>query len=258
MATLRHHWKFDENTGQYAYDSAGTNNLKLYDTISGDRHVAWDSGGYNGACLKGDGANTGTANNIGALSSADGTALPTNISITAWFNTSSASKKAFISFAPDSDPSQWNILVYISNSVGDGGTVYKPAVSYMWTGGTYDILCQPASPAPAASNDGQWHFIAFTTSSTGPISKFYLDDCTTPVATAAHQPGGGGQPTSNWSWRIGGGRWVISTTLTNGTIDGLVDDVRIYDGALTPEEICAIKKDFEVAVKNPIMFSCNT
>ncbi len=205
------YWSFDEGTGTIAYDYSGNNNHgTLYNGPQ------WTTGKVGGA-LSFDGVNdyVGGLGNFGR---------PNTLTISLWFKTTLAS---------------WDIIFGQTN-VGTNGTptYYNPVVSIkgtgalrieLWTGGIGDVS--------TSFNviDNNWHHVIIV----GNVNtqSLYVDGKFI----------GSRSGTIQQSW------WLYSfigtgyDTTSRGFpytgwhyFNGLIDEVRIYNRALSPEEIKAI------------------
>ena len=243
MATLLYHWKLDEGGGQYATDKVSSVKAKLYDSSPGDRGVTWAASGYDGGGLQGDGA---AGYDTGAL--VQGVSLsapPNNFSLSLWFKTSTSQNKGLLSL---------NASAYETNNANSMAIQFRnKQVEFesIVSNGTYAAL---RAPVGVYQDNGKWHFVCVTSSTTGPVTKFYLDDCT--VVDEMDKDPWQGMTAATFLWTIGGcGCFSIRP---GGAFNGTIDDVRIYDGVLTAAEICDVIEDFVPPVANAIMFSCNT
>lgn len=208
---LAGHWKLDEASGTTAVDSAGGND----GTMQGGLHASANSfPGKLGKALSFDGNNdyVSVANNA-ALN-------PTSaITVTAWVKRSSNGSRDFIvskgKSAGGGDHQYWleftaaNELVFL---LEDGsGAVHK------------------LTAADTTFTDNSWHHIAATYD--GNIQKIYVDG----VADSA---------TISWTDSID--TTADDLVLGNRSFyynipyGGLIDDVRIYERALTVDEIQAL------------------
>lgn len=243
MATLVYRWKFDEGTGQYAYDSVSNLAAKLYTTNPGDRGVVWTPNGYNGAGLSCDGNNNSA--DQGALVQTTLAAPPNDFSWTLWYKTAVAQNKALLCLNRDvdlDDPIENLSLNFQESTFGHAYIAFH----YWYTGG--GITVQYGGTTDNGYDNGQWHFLAVT--SQDAVTKLYIDDCNNAKDTQNNEPR---SASGTYRWRIGGG--ADRNNVVDGAFNGLIDDVRIYSGALTSAEICALAKP---PVANALMFSCNT
>jgi hypothetical protein len=211
-------WKMDECQGSTIFDSSGNGNNGAWSGSGGSQTSA-------GTCTA-----TGTAWGNGATGkfnsslNFDGTddyvSVPSNtiynvggdMTISSWIKTSTAA-----------------LTPILSNRSGGGGRLYygiqsgKPFV--------FDNPALPASfPGNITINDNIWHNIVFVRS--GNTSSFYVDGVFDSSATQT------GYSAVADIFRIG-------HDVANGTpyFPGQIDDVRIYNYALTKEQIAIVKNE---------------
>jgi Concanavalin A-like lectin/glucanases superfamily/Bacterial Ig-like domain/Bacterial Ig domain len=183
---------------------------------SGNGHVGTISGatwttGKNGAGLSFDG--TSASVNLGGL----GTFYQSGFTLEAWVKKTSATK---------------NDVAVVGTWTGSGGPmvwVDHIATRYHLTLGSTLSTYLDSGRNPVA---GTWQHLAATYD--GTTARFYVDG--TEVATRTFS----GSVGSSDNWRIGA--YGASPT---GFFDGVVDDVRIYDGALTA---AAVQDDMNTGV----------
>lgn len=206
------HWTFDEPNGNTVYDSAGTNNGTLQGSTSrvagriGDYALNFNNQKYD--YVRGSNSPFGFEN--------------TTFTVCAWFNTSShiivASEGGYLHGG-------WIL------SVQDGkihtetreGSINAYDAYYAWSAGTQIY------------NDGAWHqviaiFTTSTTSANGNSSKVYVDGLQ--IDLDEHKVYRYSPSSDNWTiggW--GGGGFLLANHR------GMLDDVRIYNRALTDEEV---------------------
>ncbi len=204
-ANLGAYWKLDEQEGSTAKDGAGDN----HGTVSGD--PAWQpDGGKIGGALQFDGIDDYIETGF-ALDPADGA-----FSVFAWIK--------------GDVPGQ--VVISQTDGAGSGETWLgaDPLLGKLMTG-----LVPPAAgrfvPQPLVSEsiitDGQWHHIGFTWD--GSYRTLYMDGteiAKDATAQAALKSADGGM-------YIGAGKNLEAVTFFSGKID----DVRIYNVALTADEI---------------------
>lgn len=90
-----------------------------------------------------------------------------------------------------------------------------------------DTSCREASSG-AATNDGAWHFVAGTISTQGSLLRFYLDGVMTDEVPFAGPLG------------VNGGDLFIGRHYLVGRyFHGLIDEVKVFRGALTPKLVQA-------------------
>ncbi|MHC4500820.1 MAG: LamG-like jellyroll fold domain-containing protein, partial [Planctomycetota bacterium] len=191
------HWKFDEGSGTIAYDSAGSNDGIVYGAV-------WTSGQIDGA-LSFDGVNDYV--NCGTGPPITGTG---NFAVSAWVKTDSAAAGVILN--------QRRI-----SSAHGSYMLSVPATGYVRFA-VYNSGYGFNFKSNVKVNDGLWHHIAAvrTNSTDGEI---YVD------GSLAGSGSGGVKSLENVPVVIG--RWNGGGLYFNG----IIDDVRIYDRALSPEEI---------------------
>jgi hypothetical protein len=192
--TLVVHWKLDETEGDIAHDSVG-----VYDGVLNGVPIWQPDGGRVNGALQFDGIDDYVSTDF-VLNPADGV-----FSVFAWIK-GGAPGQVIISQTGGAnwllaDPLQGNLMTGLEG-IGRGGNV--PIVS------------------ETVITDGQWHRVGFVWDGSDRI--LYADDVEVAKDT---QPGLG---SSKGGLYIGAGK-----NLEHGTFfSGLIDDVRIYDRAITP------------------------
>lgn len=204
-------WHFDENSGTTTGDSSGNGNDG---TING---ADWTTGKCCSA-LRFDGSNDWV--DCGD----DASLVPTNITFEAWikpFNPG-GSWQSIIANSPS--PSEYNYWFYLeSNDLKL--SAYSP---------TYPDLVV-SNVVPTAN---VWYHVAFTAVKGGTMEIFVNGD----------QVGGETAGSSLWT----GGHTTISDLRPGRNIrfNGIIDEVRIYNRVLSPEEIEAHREVGEIEWKN--------
>ncbi|MBI2024268.1 LamG domain-containing protein, partial [Candidatus Giovannonibacteria bacterium] len=221
------HWKFDEGSGTTALDSSGNNN-----TGTLTNGPLWTTGKIGGA-LNFDGVNDYVrVNDPGAGSVLD---LPGNFTISAW-----AKFDAF----PDVSPGKYPRIVQKGFAAGDSGT-WSLAID---TGGTPDNVVSLAV-------NGNGFFARGGTSLS--INTWYHIVATKNGATATIfingvQDGSVGTfPSGNIDSNNAAMDFGKSTGNSDGAMDGLIDDVRIYNRALSAQEISDIYNAGSATTQTP-------
>jgi hypothetical protein len=201
------HWTFDEGSGTVAYDSAGSSD----GTISG---ATWEAGKIGGA-LRFDGiddyVNCGHAAALGGMQ---------EVTVSAWINAdvwnTVGTGARVISKRYDCPGSSYDISVYSNPDRTADITFY----------GQTNITTTASSTPAFAVN--QWYLI--TATDTGSVQKLYVNG--TNVATTNTYTG----PINNNTTDVWIGT-ISNNYLSSTTFDGLIDDVRIYDYALSANEV---------------------
>jgi hypothetical protein len=148
-------------------------------------------------------------------------------SVAAWFKAATVSRwQRIVDFGRGPNYGDFSFIVNhgrADNQLGitihtweNGGTSY----------GTYEF---GSGSVPAV---GEWVHAVFTYDKDGAGMKLYVNGNTTPVGSAPYN----GQSFSDWpapqDWRIGKSNWASDPNFT-----GAIDDVRIYNRALSPSEV---------------------
>jgi hypothetical protein len=205
-------WKFDEGTESTAYDSVGNNHGTIYG-------ATWATGQLGGA-LSFDGYNDYVDMiHPGPLGNSPRT-------IVAWAKTSSSSGQM--------------ILSYGGTSGQHGSTIRAGLSAYGCQGVTFDISYGVVTYSATVA-DGIWHHYAYVVpdkvnASIGDVELYqdgvFLDNvCASAHSTVINTTSG---------YAIDIGRYTSDQTqYFNGTID----DVRVYDRALTAVEILQLYQD---------------
>lgn len=155
----------------------------------------------------------------------NGTGSVGSVSVSAWVNTT---------FSGGAFNSNWSILdfdrsdffnVYIDGGTGQIGFSTN-------SGGIHDMS------AGAAVNDGAWHHITAVYDGTDKI--LYVDGIETARVINAHGGGALGNNSTRFGF-IGDGSEAdtFDGARNNGFYDGQIDDVRLYNGVLSADQIAA-------------------
>ena len=207
-------WKLDDRSGTMALDSAGAANVGM---VSG---ATWETTGFpaaryaNAGSLRFDGVNDFVELGVRNLPAHNGAK-----SAAFWVNFAQA-------------PAATARSVFVSLSGGNMGATrlkfgFKDARLSAWrTGMPIDLATAPtAGPAPG------WHHYAYTFD--GTIHRLYLDGARLAMSTAA--------PTTGAVTRARLGANIDNTE----RFAGQIDEVRIYNRALTDAEISELSSGFE-------------
>ena len=200
-------WKFDESSGNIAYDSSGNGNDG---NIEGDPQ--WVEGQVGGA-LEFDG--NGDYVDCGNAASLDIQGANAQVSIVLWVNTP--------------DVSQVHGSLVTKGEWSDGySLMIKGEPRKLWA-----VDSDTTLSADPLTND-QWYHVAVTTDGATGEVKFYIDGQLSGVrkknASGIEQTS---MPVNIAREQRGGGRW---------NFEGTIDDVRIYNEVLTQAEIHDIMK----------------
>jgi hypothetical protein len=227
-AELRHHWTLDESEGLVAADSASGADGDLVN-FELDDDAQWVEGEFNGAV---DLATDGTFDNyitasVPALNgSADG------FTMMMWLRPASVilnpGEYQLISTPGDA------IGFTIMNNTFDG--VLHDRVLLFWDGNLPSLHVGTTVLEP-----GEWYHVAITTEGTGGGKRYFVNGVEEAQRLLIPSQGGteGNHPATTTGWAGG----TISIGSINGpqrTHDSSIDDVRIYDTALSAAEILEI------------------
>ena len=214
------HWKFDETNGTTAHDSSGNEyNAILYGTSNGS--VSWVDGKVGGA-IDLDGSNDYLA--IETLKYNQAGQIPA-VSISVWFKTSKSTEAYIVSYDRSEN---WrlslgglndNKKLFFASSNNGGGTSDKYGATIL--------------------NDNNWHHVVVTYDKVTSKKIFYLDGSVNATYTVhANRPLGKGVLTRYGT--IGttneDDTFNHSSTTREDYFNGLLDDLRIYDRAISLSE----------------------
>lgn len=209
MPTPMAMWKFDEGSGTAAEDSIGGNDGTL------TNGPTWGTGMFGGA------VDFPTSNDVVVLPSGLA-ANKTQMTVTAWVNSRTAVSSSFQPIYSESHASNcgddiFSLYLYDGNS-GTAGT---------------DLWLEVDTTAVAYSgqiplSDNTWYFVAGVFDSVTDVHKVYINDTEYSISSAQ-------STVSNTAVnaRIGNG----AGTCTTNPFNGLIDNVQVYDTALTAAQI---------------------
>jgi hypothetical protein len=210
-ADLIAHWTFDEGQGGTATDSAGSNNGTIH-------QAAWMQGKIGGA-LTFDGQDDYVLGSTSPFDFANAT-----FSVCAWFKTTDLDTVTIVSEGSYGNGG-WML--------GINGYVYFALKSPNYT----DNACSTLTTE--SYNDGQWHHAAAvistnTSNNSGNSAVIYIDG--NPVnAMEGTKNSAYGYKSSTTNWSIG-----ARDGATRNFFNGSIDDVRIYNHALSGQEIASL------------------
>ncbi len=203
-AGLVGYWKFDEDSGIIAYDSSGFSNGGAF---SGSPTRTASSSCSLGMCL----SFNGTGGHIEVDNSSD-LQITSALSIATWIKTSDG-EGTIVSKTGTSSPWPGYMFGVGNSTVVDGNLGF-------WDGGGTMI------DSGITVNDNSWHHVAVTVSGTSTI--FYKDgvagNATTTTALASNT-----EPLR-----------IARENAIDRYLAGLLDDVRVYNRALSANEISAL------------------
>ncbi len=200
-------WKFDEDKGQIAYDS-----LNEYDgAVDG---AAWSTEGKVGGCLSFDGTDD-YVDCGGTLQSS----LGTSYSVEAWINTDTVSENNIIASYRSTISSQ-PILFQLEQDDADIKFTVRDDSGTSATATVTDVLF---------ADDTWYHVIGVRDGST---LNIYVDGV---QGTSGSASFGAISPNK---YLIGAG--VSGSTSPSNHFDGLIDNVKVYDRALSADDVAQI------------------
>jgi hypothetical protein len=209
--TIIAQYHFDEMGGSTAFDSAGSFNGAL--TAAG---AAFVPGGISGNAISLDQGLGGLVNM--------GTAFPGftsgSFSLVCWVKTTTTLMDT-IALAKHEAFTQNGYLIAI-NQTGGGGTPNKAT----FTAGSEFVSQSPTSTSSV--NDGVWHQIVAVFNAGGTHS-IYVDGSPVEASTASQ-----GIPSNGAAFLIGG---VNASGSPSARYTGLIDEVQVYDQALSDAQI---------------------
>ena len=215
-ASLVGYWTFDEGTGNTAYDYSGNNAAGTWGgTPAG-------ASGYYSAGRVGNwaGAFASRSNNYVGMENPAALNIGTNsMTLSAFVRTSNAGWGSVVDKKyAGTNSAGYDLVIGVAGS-GDGH--WRIANGSAQTSiSTYHII---------SVSDGQWHSIAGVVDRATSLFSIYVD--------GVQKVTGGFDNT----WDLTGGtRFSVGSYGPGGFYDGLIDDVRIYNRALSPAEIQAM------------------
>ena len=202
------HWMLDESSGSLAADSSGNGGTGTL--LNGPLHVP----GRLGAAL----AFNGVDESVSVPHAAVLDAYPLTVSL--WVNTAASTLSGLVNKYFPSSLSGYQVFT-------SGGSLcawyFKDASNYVWDGSG----CTLATPG---FNDGQWHHVAFIVDASG--GSLFVDGTLRASRPWTGTPG----PTTTTQG--------LSLALYPGTalpcLSGKLDDVRIYNRALSASEVSSL------------------
>jgi len=214
------HWKRDEGTGLSAADSSGnanTGNLELGPTwVPGRVGTGLKFDGSSGGDDKVNAGNGTSVNNLGAMT------------VAAWINVEAVgeggSPGRIVHKATGVSPlNGWQFCTQGTNQIGF-------SVDY---DGTTNLVRTSAANAITL---GSWHHVAVTWDGTATATNvlMYVDGA--PVGSYATTVDAAGARVSD----AGANIYLGNEPTSARTLDGVLDDVRVYNRVLSPTEIEAV------------------
>jgi hypothetical protein len=208
----KYHWKLDETIGTTAADATGNGNTATFQNTP-----IWSAGKYGNA-LTLDGVND-------YLSTSQTQTNPNVFTLSLWFKTTSATGGRLIGFgnAQTGQSGNYDRHLYLNNA----GQVYFGCNQ----GGVKTLN------TTAACNDNVWHFAAATLSGAG--MALYIDGVLSSSDTAVTQG-----EAYNGYWKMGFDNLEYWPSVpTSKYFSGQLDDIRVYDKALSASDITLLMND---------------
>lgn len=200
------YWSANEYKSLTMYDWVGTNNVKT----SGTTRV---TGAEQTSPLRGI-SFPGTAASQGV--SATKVTSPTTFTVEAWFKTSTKSGGKIVGFEYDKS---YDRHIYMDKA----GKV---------TFGVHASGKARPITTKQALNDGKWHHVVGSLSASG-VMEFFVDGVRVGERSDATNPS-----TYAGKWVIGGGHtWADSNATTSRYFAGTIDNVAVYDRAVTSDVV---------------------
>lgn len=254
------HYKFDECSGTTAYNSVASANgdaAGLNGTVTigatgtndgagsctGDSSEAWFNGatGKRNSGLSFDGTNDYVAIADPGTDSVLDFSSGEQITLSGWFN-------------PDVLPTAGNFMTLLTKGDTDGtgddlnygmfwgresGGDLSFDLCYTNTSGSYHCYASDGSLPIAV---GQWHHVAVTyTMATGSSARLYFNGQLVP-ATWTSATGNDAPNVTNEALWIGADN-LVGGAATDEVMDGLIDEIKIFNYSLTPQQIKLIYTD---------------
>lgn len=217
--------KFDEGAGSVAADSSGNAN---HGTLV--NNPVWVPGRIGAGALSFDGASSYVDLGAHAFTVASGT----DMTVSAWVKTADLFGPIVSLRNPDGNP----VLEFAIGHNGNPGTVaagrFNPLIRFNGGGGLTEMA------TPVTVSDGNWHFLALVLKQSAgtPNLTAYVDG--SPFTVNLN---GTGLMTFDTYIGIGASpSWIVAGYLDadKQRLNGAVDEVRIYNRALSPADVAAL------------------
>ncbi len=212
-------WRLDDAEGRNVADTSGNG-----------RHGWTSDGGIVRRTLGISGEDTATTfdGSTGCVVSSASHADPQTFSIEAWFRTTTTTGGAIVGYSNAatpraSDATSWDRFLYLTDAGAVAFGVYP---------GSYQVVTSTGS----GYDDGRWHHVVATLSSTG--QRLYLDG-----ALAGSLPNTAAQPYTGW-WHVGCNRlngWPSEPS--SHYLGAAIDEVSIYTTALSATAVASRYRD---------------
>ena len=220
QAQLVGHWRFDEGAGTTYADSSPNNNDAYLDEFSGWRSDVPPGAANNPASIFFNGTNTYIDTGYQGIAGAS----PRTVAF--WVKATGTSNHGIVAWGNSTiNGAKWHLR--INNSAANG-----PAGAFrVETQGDYTI-------GSTQVNDGQWHHLAAVYPGGGELgtTELYVDGVL--ESNITNNPSTQAVDTSITVNPVTIGRRTQANTL--GYYPGSLDDVRIYDRALSPDEVVGL------------------
>jgi hypothetical protein len=226
-------WRFNETGGSVAFDNVGGINGTLLGGAMFDPGAGPGTGVYSGAISLSSA--TDSFVNMGKVypfTSGD-------FSIIVWINTNQTS-------APPVTPQGQGVLSEHHTGSGNG---YFIALNNVGDGhgttGSHFYASDSAVGSTQNVNDGVWHQLAIVYQSGGASMSYYID------GTLAGSAGGHAIVANDAPFLVGGVDFLGTPT---GTYNGLISDVRVYDTALSSQDVESVYQAVVAPAPEPSTF----
>ena len=214
-AALVGHWEFD--------NAGNVGEATLSDNLLTNGDAAYSASGKIGGALALDGSGDFLALSGGALP----TGLPTGASsytIAAFIQTTSNSRQGIAGWGNYGSGGQVNAFRTTTvNEAGIGNNATGGILNYGWGA---DYGQGAGGTAPGDIYNGDWNHVAVTYD--GTTKRLYFNGV---------ELGSGGGP---FALNVAAANFRIGSTNGGEFFNGLIDDVRVYDNALTQSEVTAL------------------
>jgi hypothetical protein len=213
------HWTFDDGTGTTATDSASTNDGTLTNM---DAATDWVDGRIGSDALDFDG--TDDYVNIGNGSTME-VSLPFTISVWVYLNSPVTNPDTILNVNAFSVPTNYYGYNIYLHDIGNGINFF----SSLYNGGPASASGRYTTGTSSALSVGQWYHLTAVLRGFSKANEYYING----VKQRTDEESGLGS-TLVYSDHEG----VIGRNLLNGrTLDGQIDDVRIYNRALSATDV---------------------
>ena len=224
------YWKFDEGSGTSAADSSGAGN-----TGTTQNAPTWGAGKINNALTL-----NGTTQRVNVPDAAS-LRLAGSWTVSSWVNAAalpaSGQRATFVD--RDDSSGNGNYLIGIDNTASCTGLGWR--VKFDTSGGVSNFVCYVAT-----INTGTWYHLTGVWDSTAKNLMIYLNG-----ALVATQNIPSNVPTSNSGVSLALGTNVPLAQYFNGTID----DVRVYNRALSPSDVLTLYNTTATACASPVGYA---